>query len=105
MVGINSYLIDPPLFGKRHAVPLFNTGLVPTRGQAIFIGYLLIINIVLSAVGYQTAKPGTLYPTPSYQITSYISNRLGVLSFANLPLLIFFSGRNTLLVWMTDWSR
>ena len=32
-------------------------------------------------------------------------NRAGVLSFANLPLLLLFAGRNNILLWLTNWSH
>jgi hypothetical protein len=34
-----------------------------------------------------------------------VANRLGVLSFANLPLVFLYAGRNNLLLWMTNWSH
>ncbi|KZL79842.1 ferric reductase transmembrane component 4 [Colletotrichum incanum] len=34
-----------------------------------------------------------------------VSNRLGLLSFANLPLVFLYSGRNNFLLWATDWSH
>ncbi|CAG8408234.1 unnamed protein product [Penicillium salamii] len=104
-IALNAHLIDPPLAGKRHAVPVLGAGIVPTRGQALFIAYIVIVNIILSSVGYQISRPGTMYPNLSYQLAAWVSNRLGVLSFANLPLLILYSGRNNILLWMTDWSR
>ena len=34
-----------------------------------------------------------------------ISNRLGLLSFANLPLVFLYAGRNNPLLWLTNWSH
>lgn len=36
---------------------------------------------------------------------NYVANRAGVLSFANLPLLILYSGRNNVLLWLTNWTH
>ncbi|CAG8087538.1 unnamed protein product [Penicillium salamii] len=77
-IALNAHLIDPPLSGKRHAVPVLSAGIVPTRGQALFIAYVVIANIILSSVGYQVSRPGTMYPNLSYQLAAWVSNRLGI---------------------------
>ena len=81
---------------------------VPTRGQAFFIFYLVSINVILSAVGYKGSQPNSWYPNilgSDGQIISYVTNRLGVLSFANIPLLFLYAGRNNVLLWLTNWSH
>lgn len=103
----NAWVIDPPAFGRHHKVPVF-FGLVtlPARGQALFIIYLITINIILSATGYQSRQPNAWWPDdPKLEILTYVSNRLGVLSFANVPLLILYAGRNNVLLWLTNWSH
>lgn len=97
--------ILPPLIGNRHNVPFFNTFIMPTRGQALFIAYLIIINIILCAVGYQSAHPSSWYGSETIEIATYVSNRAGVLSFANIPVLFLYSGRNNVLLWLTNWSH
>lgn len=97
--------IDSPLFGARHKVPYFNLALMPTRGQAILIAYQVILNVVLCAVGYHSAQPNAWwYGHVGEEIMTYIGNRTGVLSFANIPLLILYAGRNNFLLWVTDWT-
>ncbi|KAF2104813.1 ferric reductase like transmembrane component [Rhizodiscina lignyota] len=101
--------IDPPAIGSRHKVPiLWNLTNMPTRGQAFFIFYLTAINIILSCVGYHSRQPNAWYPAGANgtdgEITYYVTNRLGVLSFANIPLLILYAGRNNILLWLTNWS-
>lgn len=34
-----------------------------------------------------------------------VANRLGLLSFANLPLVFLYAGRINILIWITDWSH
>ncbi|KAK1766307.1 ferric-chelate reductase fre2 [Phialemonium atrogriseum] len=102
---INGYLIDPPLFGSRHASPVWGLGIMPTRGQALFIAYLWIINVVLSAVGYVIIWPNTWYESTSIEVMAFVANRTGILSFANFPLVFLYSGRNNILLWVTDWSH
>ena len=81
---------------------------MPTRGQAIFIFYLVAINVILSAAGLNSRQPNAWYPSASGsngEIVSYLTNRFGVLSFANIPLLFLYSGRNNVLLWLTNWSH
>ncbi|KAJ0420230.1 ferric reductase like transmembrane component-domain-containing protein [Aspergillus carlsbadensis] len=97
--------ITPPLIGARHNVPFWNTTMMPTRGQAFFIAYIVIINIVLCAAGIESARDSTWYKDREREIASYVSNRAGYLSFANIPLLVLYSSRNNVLLWITDWSH
>lgn len=101
----NAFFIDPPAFGTRHATPIKNLATIPTRGQALFIAYFIAANIIANAVGIHIAKPDAWYPTSWYQVAVYVSNRTGATSFANIPLLILFSSRNNVLLWLTDWSH
>ena len=81
---------------------------MPTRGQAFFIFYLIAINIILSAVGFQSMQPNSWYPSSSGsdgEIASYLTNRFGVLSFANIPLVVLYAGRNNVLLRLTNWSH
>lgn len=98
-------VIDPPLFGTYHAVPVLGLGFVPTRGQALFIAYIWIINVVLSAIGYVVVEPMSWYGSPQQQLVAYIGNRVGILSFVNLALAVLFSSRNNLLLFFTSWSH
>jgi Ferric reductase like transmembrane component len=103
----NAWIIDPPFLGSKHDTPiLFGLVQMPKRGQALFIFYFIVINSVLSAVNYQYADPNTWYPDDKYRwMTMLISNRLGLLSFANLPLVFLYAGRNNILLWITNWSH
>ncbi|KAF1940309.1 ferric reductase-like protein transmembrane component 4 [Clathrospora elynae] len=103
----NAWFIDPPMFGTKHAA-LARLGLdsALTRGQAFFISYLIFINVVLSAVAYEYANPNTFYPDDRWGwMVMLVSNRLGLLSFANLPLVFLYAGRNNFLLWLTNWSH
>lgn len=44
------------------------------------------------------------YDDPYDQFWRYFSDRTGVLSYANLPLLWLFGGRNNIFLWATGWS-
>ncbi|KAL0936040.1 ferric-chelate reductase [Colletotrichum truncatum] len=103
----NAWVIDPPLFGSRHDTPVcFGLLMMPKRGQALFVFYFIVLNTVLSAVNYEYANPNTWYPDNRWRwMCMLVSNRLGLLSFANLPLVFLYAGRNNLLLWLTDWSH
>ncbi|KAH7015034.1 hypothetical protein EDB80DRAFT_831816 [Ilyonectria destructans] len=100
-----AYFIDPPVFGKSHNVPVLGLAMVPTRGQAIFIIYIILINCAVSFVGFPTYTPNAWYPDRSYELIRYMGNRFGMLSFANISLTILYGGRNNLLMWLTNWSH
>jgi NAD(P)H-flavin reductase len=100
-----AYCIDPPLFDRYHAVPVMGLAIVPTRGQALFIAYIWIMNIILSAVGYNLTWPNSWYGSKTEEITAFVGNRAGVLSFANLGLVMLYSSRNNILLYLTDWSH
>ncbi|KAK7424627.1 hypothetical protein QQZ08_008510 [Neonectria magnoliae] len=100
-----AYLIDPPAFGKRHSVAILSLGIVPTRGQALFILYIVAINAVATFEGYPEFAPNGLYPDRPYEVKRLISDRAGVIAFANVPLIILYAGRNSLLLRLTNWSR
>ncbi len=104
---VNAYLIYPALFGKRHSQPLaFNIGIAPTRGQSFFIVYIILINVIFSGVGIFFGRPNAWYPDdPAAGIRNAVANRVGVLSLVNLALVFLFSGRNNILLWLTDWSH
>lgn len=76
-----------------------------TRGQAVFVLYLLIINLVLCIVGYRIADPSAWFSTRNRQLLTYVANRTGVLSYANVPVLALYAGRNNFLRWLTNWDH
>ncbi|TID27931.1 hypothetical protein E2P81_ATG00687 [Venturia nashicola] len=101
----NAVFIDAPLFGRRHKQPIGNIAHVPTRGQALFIFYMFAVNIILSSVSFRSRQPNFMFKTSSAEITAILTNRTGVLSFANLPLVILYAGRNNILLKLTNWSH
>jgi len=106
---LNSYFIYPSLLRPWRNSPVSTVlGDPPTRGQALFIGYLILINIIMSIFTYNT-NPNALgffgWTSTSTQVMSALGNRLGVLSFANFGVLVLFSSRNNILLWLTDWQH
>ncbi|WWC86294.1 uncharacterized protein L201_001167 [Kwoniella dendrophila CBS 6074] len=100
----NAYFIDSSLHTQTINFPLFGQLNLPTRGQSLFIGWWIFINVLCSSLQYKSVQPNAWWTTRTLEIATYIANRTGALSFANLPLLTLFSGRNDLLLWLTNWS-
>lgn len=50
-------------------------------------------------------QPNSWNESTSAAITTYVSNRTGVLSFVNMVLVFLYAGRNNFLLWVTDWSH
>jgi hypothetical protein len=101
----HGYIVDPPLVGSRHAEPIAGFFIMPTRGQSLFLLYIWGINILLSGIGYDLDLTSVWFPDDRTKVLTFVGNRLGVLCFANIPLVILFAGRNNILLWLTNWSR
>lgn len=104
------YLLLPALFNEKCCVPIklnegFPIDYVPPRIVAITIIFYYIINIIFCAVPYRGFWEDLSNPhdTASLMYT-YVGNRTGVLSFANIPILILFASRNNIFQWLTGWS-
>ncbi|KAI9820569.1 MAG: hypothetical protein M1826_000872 [Phylliscum demangeonii] len=63
------------------------------------------MNLLFSCVPYRATLPNTWYDSRRREIAAYVSNRLGILSLANIALAILFAGRNNPLIWITGWSQ
>ncbi|KAJ4018756.1 hypothetical protein NW752_005884 [Fusarium irregulare] len=99
-----TYIIDPPAWGRRHAVPTLGLGIVPTRGQALFILYIIGINALATFDGYPRYTPNAYFPDRRYELMRHIGNRAGIIAFANVPIIMLYAGRNSLLLRLTNWS-
>ncbi|KAK8087441.1 ferric reductase transmembrane component 4 [Apiospora phragmitis] len=95
---IFAHIIDSPVLGSHHAVPILGLGVVPTRGQALFIACLWLANIVLSTVAYPAS-------VPKEELISLLGHRVGLFSFVDLALSVLYSSRNSALLHLTDWSH
>ncbi|KAI4840283.1 hypothetical protein E4T44_07954 [Aureobasidium sp. EXF-8845] len=103
---LKQHLLVPAAFNKRHLSPLpYHIGYLPKRALSLFIGAYVVLNIVFSAVSFHHVTPSVWYTDRRHEIAAYVSNRTGVLSFANLALAMLFSGRNNLLINVTGWSQ
>lgn len=103
---IKPYLVYPTIIGTYHARPLpYLLGNAPTVGQSLYIALFFTLSIILSAVNYHSTQPNEWFASTYQEIMAYSSARTGVLAFALAPLVILFSGRNNILLWLTNWSH
>jgi NAD(P)H-flavin reductase len=101
----NAYFNYPPAVGSHHSVPIFNLMTMPTRGQSLFLFYLVAINIIFCSVGYKSRQPNSWYASSTEEIRSFVANRTGALSLVNIALSVLYAGRNNVLISLTDWSH
>ncbi|KFA74524.1 hypothetical protein S40288_10124 [Stachybotrys chartarum IBT 40288] len=107
-VWLNSMLSTPPAWGSRHrepVAPLAGGGLVPTRGQALYVALLSVLNVVFLVAPYYNIQPQSTFASLRIQEISLIGNRAGSMAMGNVVAMFVFSTRNNVLLWLTDWSH
>ncbi|KAL4936431.1 hypothetical protein BDV06DRAFT_205013 [Aspergillus oleicola] len=75
-----------------------------SRSEAIVTLGFWVLSIVLCCVGYRLFPENIYWPDLSAQLLRYVADRTGIISFANLPLLWIFAGRNNICAWATGWN-
>ncbi|KAF4951396.1 hypothetical protein FSARC_12926 [Fusarium sarcochroum] len=98
-----SRLTTPATYGDRCAQKV-GWGTVPPRIQSLTLFAFLLLNIALSIHGYRIVPINMYFPSTEKQILRYASDRTGIISFANFPLIWLFGMRNNLLMWLTGWD-
>ncbi|OLN96039.1 Ferric reductase transmembrane component 3-like protein 2 [Colletotrichum chlorophyti] len=105
---LNSTLVHPIVFGTKHREPVavkVGGGIVPTRGQAIYIAIISFLNIVFLLAPYHMIQPQGTFGSAQEQEISVIGNRAGNLALGNMVAIFFFSARNNPLLLLSDWSH
>ncbi|EAQ91937.1 hypothetical protein CHGG_00172 [Chaetomium globosum CBS 148.51] len=103
--SLQSAMINPALYGKHHREPVaVGVGMMPTRGQALYILLISILNIVFLLAPYVHHHPQSTFGSLTEQELSIIGNRAGVMAMGNVVALFVFAARNNVLLWVTDWS-
>jgi hypothetical protein len=103
---LKPYLVWPSIMGKYQVQPLpYLLGNAPTCGQGIYIALFVIINVVLCAVNYEPRQPSAWYSSLWGEVMAYIFYRFGAYAPALLPVVVLFSSRNNILLWLTNWSH
>ncbi|RFU31402.1 hypothetical protein B7463_g4916, partial [Scytalidium lignicola] len=99
---VRANLVIPSSFGTRQKQLLYYFS-IPTRLEGLVIFACYALNIILCSASYYVFWPN-LYYTLAEQRWRYISDRCGIISYANIPWLWLFSGRNNIFLWATGWS-
>ncbi|KAL1894907.1 hypothetical protein Sste5346_005594 [Sporothrix stenoceras] len=96
---LRPYLVWPSTVGTYNVRPLpYGLGNAPTRGQALYIGIFVILNIVFTSVNYRAREPSAWFLNTSREIAAYILYRTGQLGYILLPLVFLFGSRNNFLL-------
>ncbi|UNI23276.1 hypothetical protein JDV02_009107 [Purpureocillium takamizusanense] len=93
----------PATFGYRCAQDVW-WGTVPPRIESITIVVFLLVNVALSVWGYRIVDVNYYFPTREKQILRYVSDRTGIISFFNFPIIWLFGMRNNIAMWLTGWD-
>ncbi|TDZ17000.1 Ferric/cupric reductase transmembrane component B [Colletotrichum orbiculare MAFF 240422] len=102
---LRQYVFLPAFIGSRRLEPLpGQVGYMPRRTLSIFIVIYVILNVVFSAVGFDTFQPNTMFKSKGFELCEYVANRTGILSLVNAGMAILFAGRNNVLLAWTGWS-
>ncbi|KAJ3524826.1 hypothetical protein NMY22_g10836 [Coprinellus aureogranulatus] len=98
--------LEKPLIGHRHRTPIVaNSGIMPTRGQSLYLAYLLLTQIFLSIFPLVYIYPNSMAPNKHEHYLMVIGDRTGVICIADFVALFLFSSRNNILLWITNWSH
>ncbi|KAF2819037.1 ferric reductase-like protein transmembrane component 4 [Ophiobolus disseminans] len=100
---LKSILVHPSTLGKHHREPVAG-GVIPTRGQSLYILLISLLNLILLVAPYTITQPQASFTTRGRQLTSIIGNRAGSMAMGNVVALFLFSSRNSVLMYITDWS-
>ncbi|KAH7309787.1 ferric-chelate reductase [Stachybotrys elegans] len=93
----------PATFGYRRAQSIWWCT-IPPRLQTLTLLAFLFINVLFCIIGYDIFPGNIYYPSVRAQVLRYVSDRTGIISFANFPVLWLFGMRNNVLLWLTGWD-
>ncbi|KAL7954017.1 ferric reductase like transmembrane component domain-containing protein [Trichoderma compactum] len=93
----------PATFGYRCAQNVW-WATIPPRIQTLTITLFLIMNIGFCMHGYRIIDENIYFGTPTKQVLRYVSDRTGIISFANFPFIWAFGMRNNVAMWLTGWD-
>ncbi|QPG95093.1 hypothetical protein C2857_007641 [Epichloe festucae Fl1] len=96
-------IMIPATFGYRSAAEVW-CGTIPLRIQTLTLVAFASINILFSIYGYRITPVNLYFPGKTKQILRYVSDRTGIISFANFPIIWLFGMRNNFAIWLTGWD-
>ncbi|EHN00422.1 Fre4p [Saccharomyces cerevisiae x Saccharomyces kudriavzevii VIN7] len=97
---VRGYATLPTLW-KKHAEPFSYikviTGYLPTRFETLVILGHLILHTIFMSYRYQYDPYHIIFAAHRAEVAHFVAYRSGILSFAHLPLIVLFAGRNNFL--------
>lgn len=100
---LKRWVIVPAAFGNRCSRPL-GWCTIPPRAQTLTIAAFIVLNTILCCTDYRLTEGNLYWPNKSDQLLRYVSDRTGIISLANFPLVWLFGMRNDVLMWLTGWG-
>jgi predicted ferric reductase len=100
---LKRFLTVPATFGDRCSRP-YGWCTIPPRMQSLTIFLFVVLNVTLCSCSYRLTDGNLYWPEKSSQLLRYVSDRTGIISLANFPLVWLFGMRNDLLMWLTGWG-
>ncbi|KAL3418133.1 ferric-chelate reductase [Phlyctema vagabunda] len=100
---IKRFITVPATFGYKRSQNI-RWCTIPTRIQSMTIGVFILLNVVLCSISYRVFEDNVYWADTFTQSWRYLSDRTGIISLANLPLIWAFGVRNNTLLWLTGWD-
>ncbi|KAI1011752.1 hypothetical protein LB503_004855 [Fusarium chuoi] len=97
-------ILLPATIGRRCVQDYGGWCTLPPRIQTLTLISFVILNIACTIHGYEIFEGYGYYPSIWTQVLRHISDRTGILSFANFPLIWLFGMRNNTVIWLTGWD-
>ncbi|KAB8204946.1 Ferric reductase like transmembrane component [Aspergillus parasiticus SU-1] len=103
---LRTYFVVPASFAPilPHHQQLYYWHTVPRRLDLLIVFGFWALCIVLGCVDYQSFSGNIEMSSVFQQNWQYSSDRTGILSYACLPFLWLFAGRNNIFLWATNFS-
>ncbi|CAJ0546526.1 Ff.00g011530.m01.CDS01 [Fusarium sp. VM40] len=89
-------VLMPATLGRRCVQDFGGWGTLPPRIQTLTLMAFMLLNVACTLHGYRIFE--------GMQLLRHVSDRTGIISFANFPLIWLFGMRNNLIIWLTGWE-
>ncbi|OWB75087.1 hypothetical protein B5S31_g4940 [[Candida] boidinii] len=80
------------------------TTLLPSRIESIILLGYFIIHFIFYFIDYHVPASTIIFDSRQEYLGRLLADRTGIISFAHIPLLIAFAGRNNILCWVTGFN-
>ncbi|KAL4982288.1 ferric reductase like transmembrane component-domain-containing protein [Aspergillus falconensis] len=103
---LRTYLVMPASFAPflTNHQQVFYWHTIPRRLDSIIVFGFWALCIILGCVDYQSFSGNIQITSLAQQNWQYSSDRTGILSYACLPFLWLFGGRNNIFLWATNFN-